>query len=77
MLNFLRTLAEKQIISTILWSIQIKSSPPFLSFEYVLSMLLNMGHFLASHSYKKCSYKKSVYYSRETFYTFFFNTLIG
>ena len=47
------TLAEKQSISMILCSIQNKSSSPFLSLEYVLSMFLSFGHLLASRSYKK------------------------
>ena len=52
------TLAEKQIISMILYSIiENKSYLPFLSFWYVLSMLLNFGLFSASFSYRRSSYR--------------------
>ena len=49
----LRTLAEKQVITMILCSIENKSSSPFLGLRYVFTMFLNFGHFSASRSYKK------------------------
>ena len=52
-----RTLVEKQSISMIFWSIQIKLLAAFLNLECVLSMLLYFEHFSALRSSER-SYKK-------------------
>ena len=55
-----RTSAEKHSISMVLYSVQNKSSSPFVcfDFEYVTSKLLNFGHFSASRSKIKKRNKK-------------------
>ena len=54
----LANISREISISTILCSIQNKSSSRFLAPGYVLSMFLNLGHFSASYSYCKGSCKK-------------------
>ena len=65
----LTNIGRKTNYSMILCSVQYKSSWPFLSLGYILSISFNLGHFSASCSYEKKMFLIKMEYNQKIYKT--------